>query len=143
MKVAVIFLLLAVVATLQTSDAWRVRIRRVRLPRLGLRRIIAPICTMACNTKCTAPGICAPVCHKICNIGRKRRSLGDGEQPFSPDFYKYDLSNDDAITLSEFAEAIESTPEKCLEVFGYADDNGDEVLDISEFLNGPFQFGDA
>ncbi|CAH1794877.1 unnamed protein product [Owenia fusiformis] len=138
MKVAVIFLTLAFVATMQLSDAWR-----IRLPRLGLRRIIAPICNQICNVKCTVPGICAPVCNKVCNIGRKRRAVAndDGEKPFSADYYKYDMNNDDIITLSEFAIAISSTPAKCVEIFGMADLNDDGVLDMSEFLRGPFQFG--
>ncbi|CAH1773496.1 unnamed protein product [Owenia fusiformis] len=137
MKATIAFLLLAVVASIHTSDAWR-----IRLPRLGLRRIIAPVCSMYCNTKCTLPGICAPVCHKVCNIGRKRRSvaINDDEKPFSSDLSKYDSDNDDKVTLSEFAEAISSTPEKCTEAFGMADENGDGVLDMGEFLRGPFRF---
>ncbi|CAH1796980.1 unnamed protein product [Owenia fusiformis] len=137
MKVAVAFLLLAVVATLQTSDAWRFRIRT---PRLGLRRIIAPICNMYCNTKCTAPGICAPVCHKVCNIGRKRRSVANDEEPFSPDFTKYDLNKDGALTLEEFAEAISSTPAECKDIIEKADKDNNGKVDIDEFIKGPFQF---
>ncbi|CAH1801042.1 unnamed protein product [Owenia fusiformis] len=86
--------------------------------------------------------VCAPVCHKVCNIGRKRRSVvnNEDELPFSSDFFKYDVNYDDVITLTEFADAIDSTPDECIDVFGTTDQNNDGVLDMSEFMNGPFRF---
>ncbi|CAH1801044.1 unnamed protein product [Owenia fusiformis] len=132
MKSAFILVIVTLVA-LESTDAWRSRLKLSCLP----------YWTIACND----PTDCAPANHSICWIGRILKRIirvRNGEKRFSRDFYMYDLNNDERITLSEFATAISSTPQKCVKLFELADKNGDGVLSKNEFFptqgRAPFLF---
>ena len=65
--------------------------------------------------------------------------------PFSDEFSDYDLNQDKEIEYEEFAFAVMKQfpmgqPEEMRVPFFWADANGDERLDMDEFVGAPFMF---
>ena len=65
--------------------------------------------------------------------------------PFSDDFSDYDLNQDKELEYEEFAFAVMKQfpmgqPEELRVPFFLADANGDERLDMDEFVGAPFMF---
>lgn len=95
-------------------------------------------------------GVAAGV--QACHVRKNRckRSADDSMQglqfyPFSDDFTDYDINDDKLIEYEELVFAVMrefpmAQPEELREPFIWADANGDDRLDMDEFMGAPFMF---
>ncbi|CAH1781304.1 unnamed protein product, partial [Owenia fusiformis] len=157
-----VFLLLALVSAavlLDSSDAWRIRIRFRRV----WRTIKSPVCRWAVSKVCRYVGCtyagpygcvvakygCSWASKKVCGRRRRRElveeTLGEGDHliPLPALFETYDLNGDEKISVQELAIATGMDELETLNVaFPLCDVDGDGFLSHEEFVNSPLIFED-
>ncbi|KAL3853351.1 hypothetical protein ACJMK2_016899 [Sinanodonta woodiana] len=109
----------------------------------------------------TMNDICKTWCFKTCLVQGKllkdcrvnNQRICEGERIVSPDekhqiapmstnFTHYDQTGDDVISHTEFSVAAEVPLQDAIQVFKFADKNGDGFLSRQEFLMAPIVFTD-